>query len=78
MKFTDNDIQPKQQYTCNKCDKPYFNKVALTTHIKKVTLFPIILPRRNSWQFQQIINQTTITKNIEGDKLEVDHAKEQE
>ena len=29
------NIQPKQEYKCNKCDKPYLKKVKLTTHIKK-------------------------------------------
>ena len=29
------NIQPKQPYKCNKCDKPYFRKRALITHIKK-------------------------------------------
>ena len=35
IEITKMNIQPKQQYKCNKCDKPYFKKSALTTHIKK-------------------------------------------
>ena len=50
----------------------------MTTHIKKAHNMFNTLPRRSSWQFPQIINQTTRTKNIEVDKLEVEHAKEQE
>ena len=29
------NIQPKQQYKCKKCDKPYFKKGALTTNTNK-------------------------------------------
>ena len=29
------NIQPKQQYKCNKCKKPYYKKGTLITHIKK-------------------------------------------
>ena len=35
IKITNINIQPKQQYKCSKCDKLYFKKGALTTHIKK-------------------------------------------
>ena len=34
------NIQPKHQYKCNKCDKPYFKKCALTTHMKKAYNIP--------------------------------------
>ena len=35
IKTTNINIQPKQQYKCSKCDKSYFKKGALTTHIQK-------------------------------------------
>ena len=40
------NIQRKQQYKCNKCDKPYFKKGALTTHITP-------LPRREVYAMGQ-------------------------
>ena len=63
------NIQPKQQYKCNKCEKPNFEKGALTTHIKKAHNMFNTLPRRSSWQVPQIINQTTITKTLKQTNL---------
>ena len=77
------NIQPKQQYKCNKCDKHYFKKGALTTHVKKTHN---ISNRKTKKEFMAIStnnesdnnNNNNNNKNIEVNKLEVEHAKEQE
>ena len=72
------NIQPKQKYKCNKNDKPYFKNGAMTTHIKKAHNISINITKK---EFMAIFHKKWIinnNKNIEVDKLEVEHAKEQE
>ena len=72
------NIQPKQQYKCNKCDKPDFKNGALTTHIKKAHNISNNITKK---EFMAIFHKLWIrnnNKNIEIDKLEVEQAKEQE
>ena len=77
------NIQPKQQYQCNKCDKHYFKKGALTTHVKKTHN---ISNSKTKKEFMAIStnnesdnnNNNNNNKNIEVNKLEVEHAKEKE
>ena len=77
IKITIINIQPKQQYNCNKCDKPYFEKGALTTHIKKAHN---ISNNNTKKELMATTNNQSDKndKNIEVDKHEVEHAKEQE
>ena len=75
-KLTKLNIQPKKEYKCNKCEKPYYKQGALTTHIKNAHNISNPLPKRSSWQFYKNNESDNNNKNIEVYKLEVEHAKE--
>ena len=72
------NIQRKQQYKCNKCDKPYFKKGALTTHIKKAHNISNNITKKEFMAISTNNESDNNNKNIEVNKLEVEHAKEQE
>ena len=72
------NIQPKQQYKCNKCDKPYFKKGALTTHIKKAHNISNSITKKELKAVSTNNELDNNKKNIDIDKLEVEHTKEQE
>ena len=70
------NIQPKQQYKCNKCDKPYFRKGALTTHIKKAHNISNQITKK---EFMAISTSNESDNNNKNkNKLQVEHPKEQE
>ena len=71
------NIQPKQQYKCNKCDQPYFKKGALTSHIKKAHNIYNNITKKEFMAISTNNKSGNNNKNIEVDKLEVEHAKEQ-
>ena len=78
IKITKKNIQRKQQYKCNKCDKPYFKKGALTTHIKKAHNISNYITKKEFMAISTNNESDNNNKTIEVDKLEVEHAKEQE
>ena len=63
------NIQPKQQYTCNKCDKPYFKKGSLTTHIKKPHNISKNIAKKEFMTISTNNESDNNNKNIEVDKL---------
>ena len=78
IKITNINIQPKQQYKRNKCDKPYFKKGALTTHIRKAHNISNNNTKKELMAISTNNESDNNNKNIEVDKLKVEHAKEQE
>ena len=76
IKITNINIQPKQQYKCNKCDKPYLKKDALTTHIMKAYNISNKITKKEIMAISTNNESDNYNKNIEVDKLEVEHAKE--
>ena len=52
----------QQQYKCNKCDKSFFKKGSLTTHIKKAHNMSKNISKKEN--FPQIMNQTTLKKTL--------------
>ena len=72
------NVQPKQQYKCSKCDKPYHKKVALTTHIKKAHNISYNSTKKDIMEISTNNTSESNNKNIEVDNLEMKHAKEQE
>ena len=72
------NIQPKQQYKCNKCDKRYFKKGALTTHIKKAQVNSNNIAKKEFMAISTNIESYNNNKNIEVDQFEVEHAQEKE
>ena len=78
-KNTKMNIQPKKQYKCKKkSDKPYFKKGALTTHKKKAHNISNNITKKEFMAISTNNDSDNTNKNIEVDKLEVVHAKEQE
>ena len=75
---TNINIQPKQQYIYNKCDKPRFKKGAWTTHIKKAHTMSNNITKKWLMAISIKNKSDNNNKNIEVNKLEVEHAKEQE
>ena len=75
---TNISIQPKQQYKCNKCDKSYFKKGALTTHMKKAHNISKNMTKKELMTISTNNESDNNNKNFEVNKLEVEHAKEQE
>ena len=69
QKTTNINIQPKQQYTFNKCDKPFFRKGALTTHIKKAHNILNKITKKELMAVSTNNESDNNTKNIEVDKL---------
>ena len=78
IKITNINVQPKQQYKFNKCDKPYFKKGDLTTHIKKAHNISNNITKNELIAISTNNESDINNKNIEVDKLEVEQAKEQE
>ena len=72
------NILPKQQYKCNKYDKPYFKKGALTIYIKKAHNNSDNITKKEFLAISTNFESDNNTKNIEVHKFEVEHAKEQE
>ena len=72
------NIQPKQQYKCNKYDKPYFKKGALTTHIKNAHNNSNNIMKKEFLAVSTNIESDNNNKNIEVDKFEVEYAQETE
>ena len=72
------NIQPKQQFKFNKCDKHYLKKGKLTTHIKKAHNISNNITRKEFMAISTNNESDNNNKNIEVDKLEVEHSKEQE
>ena len=63
------NIQPKQQYKCNKCDKPYLKKGALTTHIKKAHNYSKNITKKEFMAIFTNIESDNNNKNIEVDQF---------
>ena len=78
------NIQPKEQYKCKKCDKPYFKNGALTNHMKKAHNISKTTTKKEFMEISTNNESDNNDTNIEIDKLEVEnsfmleHAKEQE
>ena len=68
------NIQTKQQYKCNNCDKPYLKKSALTTHIKKAHKISNNIIKKEFMAISTNNELDNKDKNIVVDKLEVEHA----
>ena len=78
IKITNINVQPKQQYKCKNVKKPYFKKGALTTHRKKAHNISNNITKN---EFMAIFTNNELdnnNKNNEVEKLEVEHAKNQE
>ena len=69
IKITNINIQPKQQYKCNKCDKPYFKKGALTTYIKTAQNISNNNTKKELMAISTNNESDNNKKNIEVDKL---------
>ena len=78
IKITKTNIQPKQQFKCNKCDKTFFKTGALTTHIKQAHNISNNITKKELMAITTNNESDNNNKNIEVDKLEVEHSKEQE
>ena len=61
-----------------KCDKPYFRKGALTTHIKKDHNISNTITKKEFKTIYTNSESDNNNKNIKVDKIEAEHAKEQE
>ena len=78
IKIKNINIQPKQQYKCNQCDKPYLKKGSLTTHIKKAYNISNNITTKELMAISTNNESDNNNKYIEVDKLEVENAIEQE
>ena len=78
IKITNINVQSKQQNKCDKGDKSYLKKGALTTHIKKAYNISNNITKKELMAISINNESDNNYKNIEVDKLEVEHAKEQE
>ena len=76
IKITNINIQPKQQYKCNKCDNPILKKGALTTHIKKAHSLFNNITKKELMAISTNYESDNNNKDIEVGKLEVEHSKE--
>ena len=76
--LTNINIRSKQQYKCNKWDKPYFKTGALITHIKKAHNISNNITKKEPMAISTNNESDNNNKNIDVDKLEVEHTKEQD